>query len=127
MFKAIDFFFHWTGNFGLAILIVTVLVKLADGSRSAESYIDLSEALSQISSRQEAEIRRYRIRYGVNVADPRNYDLLIRTDDLSIEQVGEAILSNWEKQEARPQVITSPMGMHPTKQSDVQELESSIH
>jgi hypothetical protein len=27
MFKAIDFFFHWTGNFGLAILIVTVLVK----------------------------------------------------------------------------------------------------
>jgi YidC/Oxa1 family membrane protein insertase len=28
MFKAIDYFFHVTGNFGFAILIVTVLVKL---------------------------------------------------------------------------------------------------
>ena len=28
MFKAIDYFFHLVGNFGLAILIVTVLVKL---------------------------------------------------------------------------------------------------
>jgi len=28
MFKAIDFFYHQVGNFGLAILIVTILVKL---------------------------------------------------------------------------------------------------
>src|SRR3954447_1438791 len=43
MFKAIDFFFHWTGNFGLAILIVTVLVKLLFFPLANKSYASMAK------------------------------------------------------------------------------------
>jgi YidC/Oxa1 family membrane protein insertase len=43
MFKAIDFFFHWTGNFGLAILIVTVLVKLIFFPLANKSYASMAK------------------------------------------------------------------------------------
>jgi len=38
MFLAIDFFFHLVGNFGIAILIVTVLVKTLFFPLANKSY-----------------------------------------------------------------------------------------
>jgi YidC/Oxa1 family membrane protein insertase len=43
MFKAIDFFFRYTGNFGLAILIVTVLVKLLFFPLANKSYASMAK------------------------------------------------------------------------------------
>jgi YidC/Oxa1 family membrane protein insertase len=43
LFKLIDFFFHWTGNFGFAILIVTVLVKLAFLPLANKSYASMAK------------------------------------------------------------------------------------
>src|SRR5213082_2209483 len=43
MFKAIDYFFRWTGNFGLAILIVTVLVKLLFFPLANKSYASMAK------------------------------------------------------------------------------------
>src|SRR5947209_17301390 len=43
MFKAIDFFFHWTGNFGFAILVVTVLVKLLFFPLANKSYASMAK------------------------------------------------------------------------------------
>jgi YidC/Oxa1 family membrane protein insertase len=43
MFKVIDYFFKWTGNFGLAILIVTVLVKLLFFPLANKSYASMAK------------------------------------------------------------------------------------
>jgi YidC/Oxa1 family membrane protein insertase len=43
MFKVIDYFFHLTGNFGIAILIVTVLVKLAFFPLANKSYASMAK------------------------------------------------------------------------------------
>jgi YidC/Oxa1 family membrane protein insertase len=43
MFLALDFFFHLVGNFGLAILIVTVLVKLLFFPLANKSYASMAK------------------------------------------------------------------------------------
>ena len=43
MFKAIDFFFHLVGNFGLAILIVTVIVKILFLPLANKSYASMAK------------------------------------------------------------------------------------
>ncbi len=43
MFLAIDFFFHQVGNFGIAILIVTVLVKLLFFPLANKSYASMAK------------------------------------------------------------------------------------
>ncbi len=43
MFKLLDFFFHLVGNFGVAILIVTVLVKLAFFPLANKSYASMAK------------------------------------------------------------------------------------
>ena len=46
MFKAIDYFFHLVGNFGLAILIVTVIVKLLFFPLANKSYASMAKMKS---------------------------------------------------------------------------------
>ncbi len=43
LFKMMEFFFHWTGNFGFAILIVTVLVKAAFFPLANKSYASMAK------------------------------------------------------------------------------------
>jgi YidC/Oxa1 family membrane protein insertase len=43
MFLALDFFFHVAGNFGIAILIVTVLVKLLFFPLANRSYVSMAK------------------------------------------------------------------------------------
>jgi YidC/Oxa1 family membrane protein insertase len=43
MFWALDFFFHLVGNFGLSILLVTVLVKLAFLPLANKSYVSMAK------------------------------------------------------------------------------------
>ncbi|POF34485.1 membrane protein insertase YidC [Roseibium marinum] len=55
MFFAIDWFFHLTGNFGVAILLVTVLVKLIFFPLANKSYVSMSKM--KLVQPQMAEIR----------------------------------------------------------------------
>jgi YidC/Oxa1 family membrane protein insertase len=59
MFKAIDYFFRWTGNFGLAILIVTVLVKLLFFPLANKSYASMAKMKAV-----QPEMMAIRERYG---------------------------------------------------------------
>jgi YidC/Oxa1 family membrane protein insertase len=43
MFLAMDFFYHWLGNFGLAILIVTVLIKVVFFPLANKSYASMAK------------------------------------------------------------------------------------
>jgi YidC/Oxa1 family membrane protein insertase len=59
MFKAIDFFYHRVGNFGLAILIVTVLVKLLFFPLANKSYASMAKMKAV-----QPEMASIRERYG---------------------------------------------------------------
>ncbi len=43
MFRLLDFIYHFTGNFGIAILIVTVLIKLAFFPLANRSYLSMAK------------------------------------------------------------------------------------
>ncbi len=43
LFKLMDYFFHLTGNFGVAILIVTVIIKLAFFPLANRSYVSMAK------------------------------------------------------------------------------------
>jgi YidC/Oxa1 family membrane protein insertase len=43
MFYAMDFFYRWTGNFGVAILLVTVLIKLIFFPLANKSYASMAK------------------------------------------------------------------------------------
>src|SRR6476620_978526 len=43
LFKLIDWFFHWTGNFGFAILIVTILIKILFLPLANKSYASMAK------------------------------------------------------------------------------------
>ena len=43
MFVALDYFFHLVGNFGVAILLVTVLVKLLFFPLANKSYASMAK------------------------------------------------------------------------------------
>ena len=59
MFKAIDYFYHLVGNFGLAILIVTVLVKLLFFPLANKSYASMAKMKAV-----QPEMASIRERYG---------------------------------------------------------------
>jgi YidC/Oxa1 family membrane protein insertase len=59
MFLAIDFFFHLVGNFGIAILIVTVLVKLLFFPLASKSYVSMAKMKAV-----QPELTMIRQRYG---------------------------------------------------------------
>jgi YidC/Oxa1 family membrane protein insertase len=43
MFYALDFFFRWTGNFGVAILLVTVIIKILFFPLANKSYASMAK------------------------------------------------------------------------------------
>ena len=59
MFKAIDYFYHLVGNFGVAILIVTVLVKLLFFPLANKSYASMAKMKAV-----QPEMAAIRERYG---------------------------------------------------------------
>ena len=59
MFKAIDYFYHRVGNFGLAILIVTVLIKLLFFPLANKSYASMAKMKAV-----QPEMAAIRERYG---------------------------------------------------------------
>jgi predicted cytidylate kinase len=64
----------------------------ADTTRSTEAYTSHGEALASLERRRESEVRRYKKLYSVDITDPRNYDLIIITDDADVDDIAELII-----------------------------------
>lgn len=63
-----------------------------DNKRGEEdSYSTLDEAIIKTRNRKENEVQRYAKRYGVNLQDPENYNLVIDTSYSSIEDISKVI------------------------------------
>lgn len=52
-----------------------------------DSYSTLEEAIEGTKNRKESEVQRYLKRYGVNLKDPKNYNLVIDTSYDKVEDI----------------------------------------
>lgn len=112
-----------------------------DKSRGNEDKYDtLSEAIEKTRSRKLGEISRYQQRYGVDLANPENYDLIIDTSFANMEELAQIIVNGekcYEQGEFYPQMWTSPAHFLPVQeprhltcreagQGTVEEISESI-
>lgn len=58
-----------------------------DDSRNSEQYDSVEEYISKLKERSKSDKKRYENYYGINPFDESNYDLVIDTTNLTIEEV----------------------------------------
>ena len=76
--------------------IKTSAERILKANRSTETYEDITEAISQLKKRRESESLRYKNFYGVDILDMTNYDFVVETDNKTVAQVAEEIITAFE-------------------------------
>ncbi len=72
--------------------------RLCNSKRSTESTdVSPEQAKKDLAERWNLENERYKKIYGQDNTDPTNYDFVINNTNLSIEQTGEQIISEYNK------------------------------
>ncbi len=71
--------------------------RLVHANRSDEQQTDEKKATKELKARWEAENKRYMELYGVNNLEKSNYNLVIKTDNKSVEEIVELIYKEYEK------------------------------
>lgn len=91
-------------------------------SGPAEQYTSLAEAKARLLERSESERNRFIIRYGVDKAQLRNYDLICDTTRAGAAEVIEHIVAAYEGRlcpevlrEAPPLLLLDPVRVYPTE------------
>ncbi|MBQ1073945.1 AAA family ATPase [Micromonospora sp. C31] len=95
---------------------------LARPSGPAESYASMEEAKAKLRERSESERGRFIVRYGVDKARLRNYDLVCDTTRASAAEVIERIVDAYEGRlcadvlrDAPPLLLLDPARVYPTE------------
>ena len=82
-----------------------------------EKYQTKDDALAELITRRELENERFVKLYGVDCNDYQNYDLLLDTSCLNIEQVAETIMAAYRAKAAGKEydrVLCFPQNLYPT-------------
>lgn len=62
-----------------------------------DKYKSIEEAIRQRENRREGEIARYKDRYGINLEDEDNYNMIIDTSYSSVEDISQVIIDGLER------------------------------
>lgn len=96
---------------------------LARPSGPAESYTSLEEAKTKLRERSDSERNRFLVRYGVDKARLRNYDLICDSTRASANEVVEYVIAVYEGRlapdilrDAPPLLLLDPARIFPTQQ-----------
>jgi predicted cytidylate kinase len=94
---------------------------LARPSGPAESYSSIEEAKAKLRERSDSERNRFLVRYGVDKARLRNYDLICDTTRASAEEVVEHVMAVYQGslgqeilRESPPLLLLDPARIYPT-------------
>ncbi len=71
---------------------VAVERAMKDERGNSEKYTNVQEAKENITERRRLEVSRFKDIYGVDIDDPKNYDFVIDTSNVSTEEVIEKTL-----------------------------------
>ena len=93
---------------------------LGDNTRGKEDskYKNLQDAINQREKRRIGEIERYKQRYGVDLSNENNYDVIIDTSYASINDISDTILTclnAYQNNEKVSKYWTSPKVFIPTQ------------
>jgi predicted cytidylate kinase len=96
---------------------------LARPSGPAESYSSLEEARTKLRERSESERGRFILRYGVDKAKLRNYDLICDTTRASAQEVVDHVIDAFERsfgaevlRSSPPLLLLDPARIYPTQE-----------
>ncbi|GAB3140876.1 hypothetical protein GCM10027290_12470 [Micromonospora sonneratiae] len=118
---------HFFGN-ALKVHLITEPTEaarrvLARPSGPAESYTSIEEARTKLRERSESERGRFIVRYGVDKAKLRNYDLICDTTRASAHEVVDLVIAAYEGRigadilrEAPPLLLLDPARVFPTQE-----------
>lgn len=106
-----------------------------DTSRGNEDnqYESIEDATNQREKRRIGEIKRYKERYGVDLSDQNNYNLIIDTSFSTIEDISDTILNCLERYQegkfvpktwASPKIFLSTQSVRDT--GDLSDIQASI-
>ncbi|MFY1671719.1 AAA family ATPase [Plantactinospora sp. WMMB334] len=96
---------------------------LARPSGPAESYTSIEEARAKLHERSESERSRFLVRYGVDKAKLRNYDLICDSTRASADEVVQHIIAAYEGsfgqqilRDSPPLLLLDPSRIYPTQE-----------
>lgn len=78
-------------------LDVAVRRIMKDQRGAVETYGSMEDTKKSLIERKKSENLRYTVKYGVDCSNPDNYDLIIDTTNLSIEETAECIISEFRR------------------------------
>lgn len=97
--------------------------RILAAERADEKYLSDDDALSNILARRKSEIARFKNRYDVNIADLRNYDLVIDTTFAGPSRVFDMVMSHVPSENA-PICWIDPRNIVPTQ--NIRNLDVSL-
>ena len=93
----------------------------ADETRGPEDrYETVEEAVRKTAERKKGEIERYKKKYGVDLSDPNNYDLIVDTAYSNIDELADIIIAGEESYRSEayyPKMWASPASFIGTQTS----------
>jgi CMP/dCMP kinase len=116
-------------SFGVRLIVDDVIGAeriMGAGRGEVEEYSSLEEALNKISERKFSEKNRFSVKYGVNLLEFTNYDLVIDTSYVNPDQVTELIYESylrWKDGKPYHKIWINPKNLIPTE--NVQNLDSA--
>ena len=70
--------------------------RIVAAQRSIERYKSVDDAVKKIEERRASERLRFKEFYGVDILDMKNYDCVIDTTNLTVEEVAEKMIEAYE-------------------------------
>lgn len=113
--------FFVPNSFSVRLIINSVVGAeriMGAGRGEIEEYNDIEDALQKVNERKESEKNRFSIKYGVNLLEFQNYDLVIDTSFVNPEEVTGLILDSfelWQEGKDYHKVWINPKNLYPTQ------------
>lgn len=90
------FFVPSTFSFYLSADPRVAAERIVAAQRSNERYKDVEDAIRRINERRTSERLRFKDFYGVDILDMSNYDCVIDTTNLTVDEVAEKMVEAFE-------------------------------
>ncbi len=90
------FFVPSTFSFYLSVDPVEAAKRIVEEGRNNEQYGSVEEAIRKIAERRNSERLRFKDFYGVDILDMNNYDCVIDTTNLSVDEVMQKMIEAYK-------------------------------
>ncbi len=86
--------------------------RIFDAPRSSETpYASVEEVQAANLARRQSEVERFKSRYGVNIADHANFDLVVDTSAAAPDAIADVVVAEFHKFQGR--TATGPIAAKP--------------